>query len=60
MMRTFIHDNGRLPQGVGDALAQYRHEIFVKQLGWRLPMADDEFERDQYDRDDTVYVVGRD
>jgi acyl homoserine lactone synthase len=59
IMQTFIHDDGRLPEGVGNALAQYRHEIFVKQLGWRLPMADDEFERDQYDRDDTVYVVGR-
>jgi acyl homoserine lactone synthase len=57
-MRTFIHDDGRLPVDVGNALAQYRHEIFVKQLGWRLPMADDGFERDQYDRDDTVYVVG--
>jgi acyl homoserine lactone synthase len=60
MMRTFIHDDGRLPEGVGNALAQYRHEIFVKQLGWRLPMADERFERDQYDRDDTVYVLGRD
>jgi acyl homoserine lactone synthase len=60
MMRTFIHDDGRLPVDVGNALAQYRHEIFVKQLGWRLPMADDGFERDQYDRDDTVYVVGED
>ncbi|MEW6339387.1 MAG: acyl-homoserine-lactone synthase [Pseudomonadota bacterium] len=59
-MRTDIHDDGRLPEAVGDALAQYRHEIFVKQLGWRLPMADNGFERDQYDRDDTVYVVGRD
>jgi acyl homoserine lactone synthase len=60
MMRTFIHDDGRLPEGVGNALAQYRHEIFVRQLGWRLPMADDGLERDQYDHDDTVYVVGRD
>jgi acyl homoserine lactone synthase len=59
-MRTDIHDDGRLPEAVDNALAQYRHEIFVKQLGWRLPMADDGFERDQYDRDDTVYVVGRD
>jgi acyl homoserine lactone synthase len=59
-MRTDIHDDGRLPDGVGDALAQYRHEIFVKQLGWQLPMADNCYERDQYDRDDTVYVVGRD
>ncbi|MDR6411799.1 UNVERIFIED_ORG: acyl homoserine lactone synthase [Burkholderia sp. 1595] len=60
MMETFVHDNGRLPEAVGDALAQYRHAVFVKQLGWRLPMAHDGFERDQYDRDDTVYVVAND
>ncbi|CAB3728365.1 acyl-homoserine-lactone synthase [Paraburkholderia rhynchosiae] len=59
-MRTFVQDNGRLGAGFCDALAQYRHQIFVKQLGWSLPMADDQFERDQYDRDDTVYVVAHD
>jgi acyl homoserine lactone synthase len=59
-MQTYVHGEGRLPEGVGSALAQYRHQIFVEQLGWRLPLADDGFERDQYDRDDTVYVVARD
>src|SRR5476651_265297 len=59
-MQTFVHDEGRLPESVGNALAQYRHQIFVEQLGWRLPLAIDGFERDQYDRDDTVYVVAHD
>ncbi|SDR21857.1 acyl homoserine lactone synthase [Paraburkholderia fungorum] len=59
-MQTFVHDEGRLPESVGNALAQYRHQIFVEQLGWSLPLANDGFERDQYDRDDTVYVVARD
>ncbi|WP_197329309.1 acyl-homoserine-lactone synthase [Ralstonia syzygii] len=59
-MRTFVHGDGRLPEGVDAALAHYRHQIFVGQLGWQLPMADGMFERDQYDRDDTVYVVARD
>ncbi|WP_347333173.1 acyl-homoserine-lactone synthase, partial [Ralstonia pseudosolanacearum] len=59
-MRTFIHGGGRLPEAVDAALAHYRHQIFVGQLGWQLPMADGRFERDQYDRDDTVYVVARD
>ncbi|AXV75640.1 MULTISPECIES: acyl-homoserine-lactone synthase SolI [Ralstonia solanacearum species complex] len=59
-MRTFVHGGGRLPEGVDAALAHYRHQIFVGQLGWQLPMADGMFERDQYDRDDTVYVVARD
>ncbi len=59
-MQTFIHGGGRLPEAVDAALAHYRHQIFVGQLGWQLPMADGRFERDQYDRDDTVYVVARD
>lgn len=59
-MQTFVHGEGRLPESVGNALAQYRHQIFVEQLGWRLPLAIDGFERDQYDRDDTVYVVAHD
>lgn len=59
-MRTSVHGDGRLPDDLDTALAQYRHRIFVEQLGWRLPGADEHFERDQYDRDDTVYVVAHD
>lgn len=59
-MRTSIHGDGRLPEDVDAALAQYRHQVFVEQLGWDLPFADGRFERDQYDRHDTVYVVARD
>ncbi|RZF23639.1 GNAT family N-acetyltransferase [Paraburkholderia sp. UYCP14C] len=59
-MRTVVYGDGQLPEGIEAALAQYRHQIFVEQLGWRLPMADDRFERDQYDREDTVYVVAHD
>ncbi len=59
-MRTSVHDDGRLPEDVDAALAHYRHRIFVEQLGWSLPCADEGSERDQYDRDDTVYVVARD
>ena len=59
-MRTSVHDDGCLPEDVDAALARYRHRIFVEQLGWSLPSADDRFERDQYDRGDTVYVVAHD
>ncbi|WP_116141052.1 acyl-homoserine-lactone synthase [Trinickia diaoshuihuensis] len=59
-MRTSVHGDGRLPEDLDAALANYRHRIFVELLGWRLPCADDRFERDQYDRDDTVYVVAHD
>src|SRR5215469_16040477 len=59
-MRTSVHGDGRLPKDIDAALAHYRHRIFVEQLGWKLPSADEGFERDQYDRDDTVYVVAHD
>jgi len=60
MMRTFVHQDGPLSESVSLALARYRHQIFVEHLGWGLPMADGFFERDQYDRDDTVYVIAND
>ena len=58
-MRTSVHGEG-LADDLDTALAQYRHRIFVEQLRWQLPCADEHFERDQYDRDDTVYVVAHD
>lgn len=59
-MRTSVHGDGSLPDELDAALAHYRHRVFVEQLGWKLPCADERFERDQYDRDDTVYVVAHD
>lgn len=59
-MRTSVHGDGSLPDELGAALAHYRHRVFVEQLGWKLPCADQRLERDQYDRDDTVYVVAHD
>ncbi|MBI0326079.1 acyl-homoserine-lactone synthase [Burkholderia plantarii] len=45
-------------------LGRFRHGVFVKHLKWDLPMvsANDEFEWDEFDRADAVYVVlrGRD
>ncbi|HEV3105765.1 MAG TPA: acyl-homoserine-lactone synthase [Trinickia sp.] len=59
-MRTSVHGAGHLPEELDAALAQYRHQVFVEQLGWQLPCADERYERDQFDREDTVYVVARD
>lgn len=39
-------------------MARYRHEVFVKKLGWQL-QCENGLEYDQFDRDDTVYVVAR-
>ncbi|RQS56184.1 acyl-homoserine-lactone synthase [Burkholderia sp. Bp8986] len=58
-MRTFVHDEGRLPHELAADLGRYRRHVFVEQLGWALPSANECFERDQFDRDDTVYVFAR-
>jgi len=38
---------------------EFRHEIFVRRLGWSVPLIEGE-ERDQYDNDNTVYFVVQD
>ena len=37
-------------------LRRYRYQVFVQRLGWPLSCKDG-LEYDQYDRDDTVYVI---
>lgn len=58
-MQTFVHEEGRLPYELAADLGRYRRRVFVEQLGWALPSANEAFERDQFDRDDTVYVMAR-
>lgn len=45
-----------LAHGVMRSLAQYRHTVFVEKLGWNL-LSRNGLELDQFDRDDTIYVV---
>ncbi len=40
-------------------LSKYRHRVFVEMLGWEL-QCEHGIETDQFDRDDTVYVVAHD
>ncbi|KWK96259.1 acyl-homoserine-lactone synthase [Burkholderia ubonensis] len=58
-MRTFVHEEGRLPHELAADIGRYRRRVFVEQLGWALPSANEICERDQFDRDDTVYVFAR-
>lgn len=48
-----------LSQGMVSRIAAYRHKVFVEKLGWQLDCAIDR-ELDQFDREDTVYVVAED
>ncbi|MNR15370.1 acyl-homoserine-lactone synthase [Pseudomonas sp. Irchel s3a18] len=41
------------------AMASYRYQVFVKQLGWELDCEEDS-EFDQFDREDTVYILALD
>ncbi len=48
-----------LPKDLYSKVANYRHKVFVEQLGWEL-QTQDGMELDQFDRHDTVYVVAQD
>lgn len=39
-------------------VARFRYRVFVEMLGWDLPCSDG-LELDQFDREDTVYLVAR-
>ncbi|MBN3791269.1 acyl-homoserine-lactone synthase [Burkholderia sp. Ac-20353] len=58
-MQTFVHEEGRLPHELAADLGRYRRRVFVEQLGWALPSANEGYEHDEFDRDDTVYVFAR-
>ncbi|WP_323121957.1 acyl-homoserine-lactone synthase [Burkholderia alba] len=58
MQETTIGSAAQLSPAFVAALASYRHSIFIEKLGWQLPTIDGQ-ELDQFDRMDTVYVVGR-
>lgn len=40
-----------------DAMFKLRHQVFVEEMGWELPMARDGREVDQFDSARTVYLV---
>ncbi len=48
-----------LSNQVFNELGQYRRDVFIEKLGWKLDSTDG-MELDQFDREDTVYVVARD
>jgi len=51
-----IGARSELTPGAVKRLHEFRHEIFVQRLGWRLPLVDGS-ECDQYDLPDTMYVM---
>lgn len=58
-MQTISGTAGDFSPEFENAIAQYRHKIFIERLGWQLPV-ENGMERDQFDRKDTLYVIARD
>ncbi len=58
MIDTTVISAAQLDSTVKAALGNYRRAIFIEKLGWPLPLVDG-LEIDQFDRPDTIYVVGK-
>lgn len=56
MNTVTIARRNELTSGVLNSLHAFRREVFVDRLGWELPLPEG-VERDQFDRDDTVYLT---
>jgi acyl homoserine lactone synthase len=57
-MQTICGKSMEFAPELENALAAYRHKIFIERLGWTLPV-ENGMERDQFDHPDTLYVVAR-
>lgn len=57
-MHTIFGKSRELTPELENAVAAYRHKIFIERLGWQLPV-EKGLERDQFDHPDTLYVVAR-
>lgn len=58
-MNIVSGNQAELPPRLYTDLGCYRHEVFVELLRWDLS-APEGIEQDQFDRQDTVYVIARD
>ena len=59
MVAAIIHANRAHDVRVAQ-MHRDRKAVFVDTLKWQVPVVDDEFEIDEYDTDDAVYLVATD
>ena len=60
-MYTIIRPEDRAAQtALLDDMFRHRYDIVVGEWGWDIPGVTAPYERDQFDTDDTVYIVVRD
>lgn len=56
MFKAISRENAHLHTDTLNSMFELRHEVFIKRLGWHLD-GQEGHERDQFDHDDTVYLV---
>jgi acyl homoserine lactone synthase len=56
MRNVSIGEGSRMFRSTLASMHHFRHEVFIRRLGWALPSIEGA-ERDQYDRPDTTYFV---
>lgn len=59
MTTLTMGNSDQLGANIMNLMDAFRHDVFVKRLGWALPMLNG-VERDEYDTKDAKYVVMRD
>ncbi|TDY16701.1 acyl homoserine lactone synthase [Paraburkholderia sp. BL6665CI2N2] len=55
-----VHRGSELSTDCRRKLGRYRHDVFIKELGWSLPDKCEDAEWDRYDTDTTTHVVLQD
>lgn len=56
-MTTLHIQKGRQPEDAFEAIARFRHKVFVDQLGWEAVRRPDEREIDAYDSDEAIHIA---
>lgn len=60
MVDVVTANNRRNFRPVLDGMHRDRKQVFVDQLKWDIPVVDGQFEKDQFDNDDAIYLVATD
>jgi N-acyl-L-homoserine lactone synthetase len=59
MATIAIGNRNELEPKLLSEMHEFRHEVFIRRLGWSLPLVE-KIERDQYDHEDAVYIMACD
>ena len=60
-MIRLVHGYERSEHGpLFEQMFRHRKTVFIDQKKWDIPITDEEYEIDQFDRDDTVYILSVD